>query len=100
MKVPEQIMAAADSLLAPFGVAVRQLVESPAEKAKEEFLTVGDVERRFAISRWKLYRARRAGLIRTVKLSRARGGKVLVSLKSLRAWLVACEESESAKIEE
>lgn len=86
-KIPEQILAAASGMLAPFGVNLKLLLQSDLsqrnEQQKQRYLSVAEVEANYGLRRWSLYRRIREGAVKAVKLADARSGKVLVDRESL-----------------
>lgn len=89
--VPQHIITAADALLGPFGVNIRQLLAAPASEPQQltkKYLTVAEAEKYYGVGRWMIWRAARAGKLHTVKPNgNGRQGRVLIDKASLDAWL-------------
>lgn len=89
--VPQHIITAADALLGPFGVNIRQLLAAPASEPQQltkKYLTVAEAEKYYSVGRWMIWRAARAGKLHTVKPNgNGRQGRVLIDKASLDAWL-------------
>lgn len=87
--IPEAVRAAAAGMLAPFGVDLEKILntEKSAEQANERYLSIADVEAKYGLKRWTLYRLLKAGKITAAKTSTARAGKVLVETNSIERFL-------------
>ena len=88
-EIPEAIRIAAAGMLAPFGVDLEKILnaEKSVEQAKERYLSIADVEAKYGLKRWTLYRLIKAGKITAAKTSAARAGKVLVETNSIERFL-------------
>ena len=93
-EIPDAIRAAAAGMLAPFGVDLEKILtaEKQNEQAEVRYLSVADVEAKYGLKRWTLYRLIKAGKIAAAKLSTARAGKVLVDVTSIERFLRSAKQ--------
>ena len=95
--IPQHIITAADALLGPFGVNIRQILAAPSSETQltKKYLTVAEVEKYYSVGRWMIWRAARAGKLHTVKPNgNGRHGRVLIDKASLETWLEGKESAE------
>ena len=87
--IPDAVWAAAAGMLAPFGVDLAKIIntEKSAEQTRERYLSIADVEAKYGLKRWTIYRLIKAGKITAAKTSAARAGKVLVEINSIERYL-------------
>ena len=87
--IPDAVRAAAAGMLAPFGVDLEKILnaDKSAEQSKERYLSIADVEAKYGLKRWTLYRLIKAGKIAASKTSAARAAKVLVEAASIERFL-------------
>jgi len=90
--LPPPIMAAIAAMLQPYGIDPQQLFQAETAKTgrnEQKWLSPRDIEEQFSIGRWSIYRLIRKGegCLKSVKLSSAKSGKVLVDADSLRRYL-------------
>lgn len=100
MKIPEHICLSIAALLAPYGITKAEIQRSLTalyeKQAKhKQYLTMTEACQFCSVSRFTLRRWVKSNLVKAIKLSPARGGKVLIEADSLFAFLeshkVMCE---------
>lgn len=90
MKIPEEIIGAAETMLRTYGIELRPLLAQSKEEP-QTWISLTEAARYAAISRWTLRRWIADGKVRASKSSRARCGRILVSKPSLDNFLSALE---------
>ena len=87
--VPANILTAVESLLAPYGIKVEKLLapEKKNERDEKLYLSIHEAEVLYSVSRSTLTRWGKKKLIKMVKCSEAKSGKVLIDVKSLELFL-------------
>lgn len=90
-QIPEQFLTAINAMLAPFGVDIRQLLKqynaAVPQKKEVKYLTIAEIQKRYGLGRWTIWRLIRAKKIVGLKMSAAKSGKVLVDVNSLDRYL-------------
>lgn len=86
-QVPEQISAAVDALLSPYGVSLDALNQSKAQTDETRYLPVDAAEKYCGVSKWTISRAVKDGKLRQIKISPTQQGKVLFDRVDLDKWL-------------
>lgn len=87
------IIDAAANLLAMVNIDLKGLLakaqqsQSMKQQKQQQYLSVKQVQQKFAIKRHTLWRLLKSGEIDSIKLNLARSGKVLISKASLEAFL-------------
>ena len=97
--VPAVVLNAADNMLQPFGINLRELLSKAAEERPtltKKYLTIAEAEEFYCLGRMMIYRASRAGFIRTVKPGgSSRNCRVLIDRDSLEAWINGTRQPEA-----
>ncbi len=87
---PPPIMAAIAAMLKPYGIDADKLLQEDSKTTKsngKKYLSPRDIEEQFSLGRFSTYRLIRKGLVKSLKMSKARSGKILIDAASLQSYL-------------
>lgn len=94
-----------DTLLAEYGITIEELFHCYELNRKYQYksfasryLSIEEVRQFCPVSRFTLRRWMKKKLIKAIKLSSARGGKVLIDANSLFAYLESCGDGNSDSV--
>lgn len=94
-----------NALLAETGTTVEELIQcyelnrkASSNVSSVRYLSINEVCKLCSVSRFTVYRWTRKGVIRFCKLTKARGGKVLIDANSLFAYLESCGDGNSDSV--
>lgn len=92
--IPASVYEAVTTLLRPFGVNIKKLLQKGGEEKDEQrYVTIAEAERCFGLGRWTLGRLIRAGKISSCKMSPSKSGKVLIDRASLIDHIENCKRT-------
>lgn len=87
MSVPTEIIAAVNSLLAPYGESYTPRSEAPASAG---YKSAKDAAAYIGVSKSSLYKAVRQGKLRPIKLNKAaKNGKAVFAVADLESYISA-----------
>ncbi len=93
MPVPAEIIFAVQTMLKPFGLDFKALLNQPPntpaqESGKKKYLSVKEAEEYSSVSRYTLHRAVKAGDLAVCKLCPgSKNGKILIPVENLNSWI-------------
>jgi hypothetical protein len=85
--VPEQITAAVNAILSPYGVTIESLNQPKLQADDQRYFPIETAEKYCGVSKWTLSRAVKSGKLPQIKLSSTQQGKVLFDRLDLDKWL-------------
>lgn len=89
--IPQNIISSIDALLFPYGISFKRMLEVTRQPQVKELgirsMTYKQCEKYSGISKYTIWRAAKAGKIKTHKISAGKHGKVLIDKESFDSWL-------------
>ena len=89
-QLPEETLLIVDTILQPYHLSVKDLLNDKKEEretGRKRFLSVKEAQEIYSVSRHTLFRWAKAGMIKSVKCSPAKSGKVLLEINSLEKFM-------------